>query len=352
MANKNKTHKYKIVARASAVMVALVVALPFVASAAHLTSGSLMLGDPRPSQTTNYTFSGSGFTTGTSIRCIQLQFAVNADGTGGVPTGLTTSGATLVSSTLVTAGSWTVGNDTGVVRATNASGANPAVSGNIVWGGIVNGNTADQTYYGLLNTYSNVDCETSPVDSSVVAFIYKSGALVSLTVDPTLAFTVSGVVSGQTVNSATTNVTSTATAIDFGSSVTPTTKGVSAHTLDVATNAGGFSVYLRQTGTGLTNGVHTITPWSGTNATPTGFPAAGTEAWGYTTEDNTLADGTPNRFTVSSNWAGMPTANELVMDSTSSGSQQTRVGHQVGVSGATPAGNYTTTLVYTATGTY
>ncbi len=332
----------------------LIVALvaPLAAKAADITSGSLLLGDSRPGETATYSFSGSAFSAGSTINCIQLTFAVNADGSGGVPTGLTTTGATLDSSTLITAGSWTVGNASGIVRATNAGGETPAASGNIVWGGVVNGSTADQTYYALFNTYSNVDCSTGPVDSAVVAFIYKDGALVTLIVDPTLAFTISGVASASGVNSATTNITSTATAIDFDRTANVSTKGVSAHDLDVATNAGGFTVYLRQTGTGLNNGTHDITPWTGTNAAPTLFPAAGNEAWGYTTEDSTLGGGTPNRFTSASNWAGMPTVNEIVMDAASAGSQQTRVGHQLGISGTTPAGNYSTTLVYTAAGTY
>jgi hypothetical protein len=333
-------------------MLLATILVPLAVSAADISSGTLLLGDPRPGQSTTYTFSGSGFTTGTAIRCAQLTFAVNADGSGGVPSGLTTTSATLVSSTLITAGSWTVGNAGGVVRITNASGETPASTGNIVWGGIVNGSTSNQTYYALFNTYTNVDCSTGPVDSTVVAYTYKDGSLVSLTVDPTLVFTVSGVANGQSVNGATTSISSTPTEIDFARTANATTKGVSAHDLEVATNAGGFSVYLRQTGAGLSNGSHTISPWTGTNASPTPFPAAGTEAWGYTTEDNTLGGGTATRFTSASNWAGMPTVNELVMDNSSAGSQETRVGHQLGVSGTTPAGNYTTTLVYTAAGTY
>lgn len=327
--------------------------IPSIVSAAQVTSGSLTLGDPRPGQTTSYTFSASGFTTGTTIRCIQLRLNTAADGSGSVPTGVTTTGSTLSSSSLITAGSWTVGNGVnGSLRITNAAGATPAASGNVVWGNVVNGSTASTTYYGILNTYTNVDCATGPTDTTTVAFVYKDGALVTLTIDPTLTFTITGVASGQTVNGATTNITSTPTAINFGNTVTPSVKGVSAHDLQVATNAtGGFSVHLRQTGA-FTNGTTTITPWTGTNAAPTTFPAAGTLAWGYTTADSSLAGGTATRFTSASNWAGMPTVNELVMDNTAGGSQTTRVGHQLGVASTTPAGNYSTTLVYTATGLY
>ncbi len=345
--------RYRAFAKITVAVLAVAVVLPFAVGAATITSGNLTLGDPRPGNTTTYTFSGSGFTTGTSIRCIQLRFANNADGTGGAPTGLTTTGATLSSNTIAT-GTWTVGNAAGVVRATNTTGATPAASGTIVWGGIVNGSSAAATYYGLFDTYTNTDCSTGPVDSTVVAFVYKDGALVSLTVEPTLSFTIAAVNSGQSVNSATTTLTTTPTAINFSNDVTAAAKGVSAHNLTVATNAAnGFTVNLRQTG-GLTNGTYTIPSLAGaTNAAPIAFSAAGIEAWGYTTEDSSLAGTTANRFTSPANrWAGMSTTNELVMDSGSSGTQTTRVGHQIGISNTTPAGSYNTTLVYTAAGVY
>ena len=342
-----------IIARCLIVVTAIALVAPLAVGAANITSGSVSLGDPRPSQTTSYTFSGSGFSTGTTIRCIQLRLNTAADGSGSVPTGVTTTGSSLSSSTLITAGSWTVGNGVnGSLRITNAGGATPSASGNVVWGSVVSGSAADTTYYGLFNTYTNTDCSTGPVDATVVAFVYKDGALASLIVDPSLTFTITGVASGQTVNGATTNISTTPTAINFARTPNVSTKGVSAHTLDVASNAGGFTVHLRQTGTGLSNGTHDIAAWTGTNGSPTTFPAAGTEAWGYTTEDSSLAGGTANRFTTASNWAGMPTVNGLVMDNPSSGTQQTKVGHQLGVASTTPAGNYSTTLVYTAAGIY
>jgi hypothetical protein len=184
--------------------------------------------------------------------------------------------------------------------------------------------------------------------------MFKDGALVSLTVDPMLAFTVAGVTDDnvEAVNGQTVTVTSSASAIDFARAVTASAKGVSAHDVTVETNGSGFTVYLKQSGN-FSNGAHTITPWTGTNGSPTAFPAIGTEAWGYTTEDNDLlTGGTNTRFTSASNWAGMPTTNELVADRGTLGTQTTRVGHQLGISSSTPAGNYNTTLVYTAAGSY
>jgi hypothetical protein len=128
---------------------------PLAVTAATLSDGRLLLSDPRPTQTgTSYTFSASGFTTGTSVRCIELALNDEADGSGSIPTGITTTGSTLSSSTLITAGSWSVNNDNnGTLRITNGSGQTPAASGNIVWGGITNGNTADTTYFGILTSF-------------------------------------------------------------------------------------------------------------------------------------------------------------------------------------------------------
>ncbi|MCA9346093.1 hypothetical protein KC960_01225 [Candidatus Saccharibacteria bacterium] len=323
-----------------------------------LSASSLTLSDSRPSQSAvSYTFNASSFSTGTTIRCINLQLNDAADGTGAIPTGITTTSSTLASSSLITAGSWTVNNGSnGRLRITNAGGETPAASGNVVWGAVTNGSSAGTTYYGIFTTYTDASCTGgNEVDSVTVAFIYVNGTLVQLTIDPTLTFTVAAVGSGQAVNGATTTVASGATSIDFLNDVTFAAKGVSAHDIQVGTNAtGGYVVYIRNTGQ-LTNGSDNIAYHTGTNAVPTAFPAAGTEAWGYTTEDSNLAGGTADRFTNPGNlWAGFSTTNALVVDNTTapSGTETTRVGHQVGVSSGTPAGTYQTTLIYTVVSTY
>jgi hypothetical protein len=319
-----------------------------------LTSSSLQLSDSRPSQPSSYTFSTSGLTTGTTIRCIQLDIGTVVDGTGDA--GLTVTGATLGTNT-ISAGGWGVSVVDGAsdqLRATLAGGATPSASGSITWNNVTNSSTADTTYFGLFQTFTNVDCVTGPIDSAVVTLIFKNGSLVSLTIDPTLTFTVAGVTSGGTINGVPTTITSTPTAVNFLNAVTSVANGVSAHDLSASTNAtGGYSLYIRNTGL-LTSGSNTITNHTGTNATPTAFPAAGTEAFGYTTNDSSLNSGTAARFTTGPSWAGFSdTTNELVGDSSGPiGATTTRVGHQVGVSGSTEAGTYQTTIIYTAASIY
>jgi hypothetical protein len=321
-----------------------------------LSSSSLLLSDPRTTQTSTYTFSSSGYTTGTTVRCIDLVLNDQADGAGSA-VGTTTS-FTLDSSSVITAGSWT--EDTAVngrLRITNGTGETPNASGNIVFGAITNGGTEGATYYGLFTSYTDVACTGgNEVDTAVVAFTYKDGELVQLTIDPTLTFTCSSVPALDPVNGTSTTVASTPSGINHGNAVTFTTNGVSAHDLNVTTNAtGGYTVYVRQTGD-LSNGTDTIANWTGTNAVPTTFPAPGTEAWGYTSSDATLTGGTADRFTTGGGdvWAGFSTSNEPVMDNTTatSGTDTVRVGHQVGVASTTPAGTYQTTIVYTVASVY
>jgi hypothetical protein len=96
----------------------------------------------------------------------------------------------------------------------------------------------------------------------------------------------------------------------------------------------------------------TIANSSGSNTTPAAFPAAGTEAYGYTTNDATLGTGTAGRF-ISNLWAAMTTTNaEVGYESAGVTSTTYRVGHQVGVSAITHPGTYTTTVVYTCTPVY
>ncbi len=326
------------------------------ALAAALTGGSLTLSDSRPSQTgVSYTFKWSNVTTST-IKCIQVVFSTAATG-GSVPTGFSSTGATLSGSSdyIPTPGSWTVNATTnGTVKITYATGEAPASASDrtLILTGITNGSTAETGYFARFNTYSDETCATG-VDYGTVMFIYTGGQAVSLTVDPSLSFTVKAVASGQTVNGAATTVATTNGTIPLGT-VTPSTNAVAAHDLEVGTNLpGGYTVYIRYTGK-PTFGASDIDDLATyTNASPGTFSLAGTEAFGYTTNDSSLGTGTPDRFS-GGKWAAFSLTNyEVAYNGTATTSTQTtRVGYQVGVSSSTPAGNYTTTVILTATPTY
>lgn len=321
------------------------------------TDADLTLGDPRPGETTTYTFDTSGLDTSTSIQCVELDLGLNADGTGTVP-GLNTT-ATLVSGTMFqNAGSWSVDNTASSdhqLRATFSTGEALNASGNVVWGSVDNGTTADTTYYGVFTTYTDDSCSTAN-ETITIQFVYTDGSEVTLTVDPNFSFTVAGVGSGTTVHPGTsTNVVANATSIPFGV-VDNLTNAVAAQNLTVSTNASyGYNVYARQTDqNGLTNGNgDSIAAHTGTYASPSAFSGTGTEAFGFTTQDTDIF--------AANEWAGFVCAsacdesdNVVVADSASAvpGGETTLVGYQAGVSTDTPAGNYSTTIVYTAVPTY
>jgi hypothetical protein len=310
--------------------------------AANLTSGSVSLSDSRPSETgVTYTFDWSNVTT-TTIKCIEIEFATTTEG-GTAPADLSLASVSANSSSTYVSGlnTWTKGGSSGLVTFTNETGATGG-SGTVVLDDVVNGSVAETGYYAIFNTYGNADCSTDLVDSGTVMFVYTDGQAVSMTVEPSLTFTVSAVGVGETVNGVPTTAASTDGTIPLGT-VTTETNAVVAHDLSVGTNgAGGYTVHIRYTGA-LAFGSEEITDHTGANADPTDFPGAGVEAFGYTTD---------SEFS-SNKWAGFTTSNESVATAASGpASENFMVGYQAGISSTTASGNYTTTVILTATPTY
>jgi hypothetical protein len=218
---------------------------------------------------------------------------------------------------------------------------------------IVNSSVANTGYYLQLSTYGNTNCTSSLINSSTVTFINTNGSTMSLTIDPTLSFTVGTVSASTSCDGTTTTQASTSNSIPFGT-VTSSANGVVCQDLTAATNAtNGYTIYTRWSGP-LSSGSNNIANISGSNSSPVAFPAAGTEAYGYTTNDSTLGTGTTNRFTNGGQkWAAMTTSNaEVAYEPTGVTSTSYDIGHQVGISGTTFAGTYTTTVIYTCTPIY
>lgn len=332
-----------------------------IVSAATLTSASVTLSDPRPTTgSVVYDFLASNVTT-SGIQCIQFEFDMSADGTGGIPTGMNIGSATLTGDYIPSPGTWTpdyTDAATGVVSFTGTSQTPASASArNAILNAVTNGSVADNDYYLIFSTYNNTDCSTAPVDNATIGFIFTNGQAVSMSVDGALAFTIAGVSGGvgETVNGATTTtgLNTTATTIPFGT-VTSSTNKIAAQDLTVSTNSGnGYTVYTRYTAQ-PTSGANTIDDHTGTNGAPSVFSAAGTEAFGYTTSDSTLS-GTADRFTSSggNKWAAFTTSNaELVFGAAAVNNETTRVGFQTGVSATTEPGSYVTSVIYTAVPVY
>jgi hypothetical protein len=341
-------------------LVALVFAYaPTSIDSASLTSGSVAMTSAVPSATSvTYTLTFSGVTT-SAIKCIKVAFS-DAATAGSKPSNMSITGLALsgTSTYIPTPASWTVSNNnsTGVSSITFASGETPASASNrtVVLTGITNGDTAGTKYFLQFSTYNNTDCSSSGVDSSTINFIYTTGQVVSATVDPTLSMSVAGVSSGATLKSAAdVNITTTSSTIPFGTLTTASNK-IAAHDITVGTNANtGYTTTIRYSGT-LSSGSHSITDHTGTNASPTAFSAAGTEKFGYTTNDAVLGTGTTGRFGSNNVWAGFTTTastNEVAYSNVAV-SETTRIGYQVGISSTTPAGAYSTTVDLISTPLY
>jgi hypothetical protein len=332
------------------------------AYAATLTSSSITLSDSRISQTgVTYDFAAGGVTT-SGIQCIKLVFSDAATG-GSVPAGMTTNGDTndLTGNYIPTPANWARTNPSnGTIQFTGTSQTPASTSGRTLsLAGVTNGSSSAASYFLQFSTFNNTDCSSSHVDSVVVMYRFTDGQQVTATVDPTLTFTVAGVTGNGslTVNTATiTNgLATTSSTIPFGT-LTSASNKIAAQDLTVTTNAGnGYTVFTRYTGV-LTSGSFTISNLgTHTNAAPGAFSAAGTEGFGYTTEDSTLGTGTADRFTTTggNKWAAFTTSNaEVAFNATGATSQTTRVGMQTGVASTTEPGSYATTVIYTATPIY
>ena len=337
-------------------------------AAGTLTISSVSLSDSRPSAASvNYTFTGSSVDGAAAIKCVKVIWSTTSSGDT-APAGFSgaSGSVTAASSTLInsSATNWSLAKSDGtsssgqnnIYQYTNsAAGVTPSTTSGatFVLGGITNPSTADTAYFFHLNTYTNTDCVTGPVDNATAQFINTNGSQLSLTIDPTLSFTVSSVGAGQSCDATTSTQASTSTTINFDS-VNSGTNAVVCQDLSAATNAtNGYSIYTRYT-SAPTDGPNSITDHSGTNASPTAFTAAGTEGYGYSTDDATLGTGTADRFTnPSQGWAAMTTSNaEIAYEPSSVTSTTYRIGHQAGVSLTTAAGTYQTTIIYTCTPVY
>ncbi len=167
-------------------------------------------------------------------------------------------------------------------------------------------------------------------------------------VDPIFSMSVAGRTTTCNGETPTGEVTSTSTAVAFGST-DATAQKVGAQDLTVSSNAGnGWSIYTRSTGPMSGRPGHTIANVSGSNATPGAFPAAGSEGFGYTTSDTALLTGTASRFfSGTTQWAAPSTSNELIADETGPTEVTRCVAYRLGISALTPADTYSTQITYT-----
>ena len=164
-----------------------------------------------------------------------------------------------------------------------------------------------------------------------------------------LTFSISGITSGAATEGVTTDVTTTATSVPFGTLAVDAEKNA-AQRLTVTTNGTeGYQIlaYERQD---LSAAGATIGDVTGTNAVPqtwtSGCTVGATSCYGYHVGDNTLAGGSM-RFLVDDTYAALTsTPEEVAYSSGPVSSESTDMVYRIKVGTLQPAGHYQSKMVY------
>lgn len=327
--------------------------------AGTFTARSVTVSDSRASgSSVTYSYAFTTTVT-TSIKQIDFKFCTQAGAwadTCTAPTGLSTSGATRSSDNLAGSGrtdSQPGANSFRTVVTTPSTQSTQAVT--FVIAGMTNPSTTNTTFFARVITWS--DTGTTEIDSGTTTFatLTSTSVAVSATVLENFSFSVSGVSSGGTVNSATTDITTTAATIPFGT-LSDGDPNIGAHDVLVTTNAGSGYIVTAQASADppLSSGSNNIDYFSGTYASPAAWSSpngssqnVNTGFFGYTTED------TAHSGFQSNKWARADTtARAIVTNSGAASSETTRIGWQAEVNELQPAGSYTGTVILIATPTY
>jgi len=323
-----------------------------ISQAASIANREIKISDSRPSET-GVTYDFEGDHSATTVKCLQIQFCTTATGSCTTPTGMDTTSATKDSANWSgwTAANWTIDNTTnGTVKYTYTTGEAGGTDYSFSTGGITNPSGAG-TYYARVTTYSDDTCSTE-VDSGVTAFAIVSGVSVSATVAETLSFSISDTSIG--FGELTTGNVYYATADETGSTTEP---GAGQPTqLTISTNAqGGVTVTIKDVGDGSANaGLYDSTTGELIDAVASSSVAAGSEGYGAygksasanLTIDEGFDDDGVSDLAISRSPQTFVTASSAIS------SETVDLSLKAGISGTTPAGSYSDTIIFVATPVY
>jgi hypothetical protein len=360
--------KYPVHLHATVVLLLVVAAsrvlwVSAVASAGALSNASVSLSDVQPAQgSVNYTFNFT-VSNSTPLKSFRAQICTASTGNCVTPLGFSAASATLAGQPVGYGDSsgWVNDSVTGSLQIKNSTSvAAPTGSQQIVFSDVTNP-SSDTTYFIRLSTYSD-DSYATVVDSATVSFVVVAAVTVSLTIDPTLSFNVTGLPASAVYKGSlsTSNVCNdTATSVTFGSPLLPLSANTDydcGQTLTTSTNAdSGYQVTVKSLTPGdvLKNGTASIANWTGTNAAPTATPNSEAELFGYTTNDNRLV-GVSTRFTSSDNlFAGLTDSDaEIAHSVTSVANDEVNIAYRLRFTVFSAAGTYTGKVVYTCTPTF
>ncbi|HUC19878.1 MAG TPA: hypothetical protein VMR98_00065 [Candidatus Polarisedimenticolaceae bacterium] len=330
--------------------------VPFNANAAQITARKLTLGSSSPLASTTYTFNFTVPTTATNVLSWEAQVCLTPSGSCTMPPGFVNSSSITQPTGLGDATGWTGNTATaGSLRMSNGGNATaPSGSQIVTFNAVTNPNTANQTLYARMTTYSAANW-TGAIDTGTVAASTANQIQLTGTMDESLVFCTGTSITG------TNCATATGTSVNFGTfSTTATMSGTSV--MAASTNGqSGYSITL--TGATLTSGANTIAAMGVQSANgAAAVSSTGTSQFGLNLRANTTPAVGAN---VSGTGAGTYGTNYGTADSyrfftgdtvgtstTATDANTFTVSYIVNVAGSQPSGTYAATMTYICTATF
>lgn len=378
-------NKIKVLLRCLLVgLVAISVFAPSTAKAVRPTSLKATLSDSRPSTASNWTITldqsastqlASGetvtitFPTGFSIASLgieDLDFKVAAtdETLQTAACGATDTVQWAVSSQVLTftaCSSYTTEAASAVIEIEVGTNATSGAAGDTQ----VSNSTAANYTVTAAGTYGD--------DSQDTLIVIVAGVTVSATIDEALTFSINAVTNTNCPTTGGTKVTSTATTVPFATISTEAFYDI-CQDLRMATNAGGGYTVTTQTTAGLDSGANAFavgscdgsctltTPNTWATATNNGYAigmqdqatygdAAATANAGWDTAGEQLA-GATQKFELVADVGASDVASTIMSSAAGVADDRSYVGWRISASATQPAGAYTGTAVYIATGTF
>jgi hypothetical protein len=346
------------------------------AYAAQITTRRLTLegvgtdGGSKPNGVVNHFFEFTVPTTGTAIGSIKFEYCTTASGAGcTTPTGLVTTGATLLNEGANATGFAIDATAPGAPILTRATAATP-VAGALSYrlGNITNPTAVNTAFFVRISTYNSIDTTGSPIDTGTVTASTATAIELTGTMPESLIFC-TGATIGVNGGGVPDCTTASAGTVEFDQLFSPTDTATATSQMAASTNAtNGYSITVD--GTTLTSGSNTI-PAMAATATPT----RGVSQFGMNLKLNTTAtsttpvgaeiapasNGTDLRGQAST---GFNTVDQFkfatgesvaASDFNTPGPTNAQIytaSYIVNVAGSQIAGTYTTTLTYICTPTF
>jgi hypothetical protein len=324
--------------RMTKVIVFALILAPVSAQAAGLAPRSIQVGSSGPGANTSYTVNVTTATLAT-VGSIGFDICTTPTGACSVPSGVTTTSATLTSQSGAT-GFSIITTTNGFPYMNRAAGViNAGVELSYTLGNITNPSSANTTYYVRVTTYSGTDGATGPVDTGTVALSTAQPVLLTGVTPEILVFCVGTSISGNcsTISGST---------LDFGD-FSPVASNYGTSVMQAQTNASsGYAITVN--GTTLASGANTIpalaTQTSSAVRTNT-VPTIGSDPTGTGSGIDDPNYSTTNQYRFDSGDVVATAANPTDANTFTSS-------YVVNIGGAQAAGVYTATMTYICTASF